>query len=284
MLCTDTVGQQRWFAVDRISIVGNDGVIEQHFERWRDITHQEELQRRLLLHEQLASLGRLAASIAHEVGNPLQSAVGCLELCQEDPALSPRVHEYLFLARGELERMARTLENLRNLYRPPQMLWQSVDLNEVLRQVQQFTIRQFARHNVHLRLDLDEALPLIYAQPDVLRQVFLNLILNAQEAMPEGGAIYAISRWLAADHVCQVYIRDTGIGMNAEQLRSLFEPFHSRKAQGAGLGLYLSKQLVEQHGGRVTVQSEQGKGTIFVVQLPWREGRHDNSLSDNPPR
>jgi nitrogen-specific signal transduction histidine kinase len=71
MLCTDTVGQQRWFAVDRISIVGNDGVIEQHFERWRDITHQEELQRRLLLHEQLASLGRLAASIAHEVGNPL---------------------------------------------------------------------------------------------------------------------------------------------------------------------------------------------------------------------
>ncbi|MCG8353564.1 MAG: ATP-binding protein, partial [Chloroflexales bacterium] len=89
--------------------------------------------------------------------------------------------------------------------------------------------------------------------------------------MPEGGAIYAISRWLAADRVCQIYIRDTGIGMNAGQLQDLFEPFRSRKAQGAGLGLYLSKQLVEQHGGRVTVHSAQSKGTIVVVQLPWRE-------------
>lgn len=283
VLCTDTVGQQRWFAVERIAIMDSGLVPEQYLERWRDITHQEELQRRLLLHEQLTSLGRLAASVAHEVGNPLQGAVACLELCREDPLLPGRAQEYLGLAYGELERMGRILEGLRRLYRPPQAVWERWNLNQILQEVQQFTQRQFAQSQVYMVLDLDSAMPSIYIQPDALRQVFLNLVLNAQEAMPNGGQIHVVSRWHQSERQCQVLVSDTGVGMSAGQLVRLFEPFHSRKAQGVGLGLYLSKQIIDQHGGSISVRSQVQQGTVVEVVLPC-SGGDGNGACDNPTR
>ncbi len=268
VLGADLVGQQRWFAVERVP-VGGPAEQSQSLERWRDITQQEELQRRLLLHDQLSSLGRLAAGVAHEVGNPLQSALGCLELCREERGLSPLAREYLELALGELDRMARTMERLRNLYRPPQLAWEPVDLNLMVRQVAQFTGRQLDKGQVRLELDLDAELPSINGQADGLRQVFLNLMLNAQEAMPQGGTIRLSTRRKPTDRVCQVMVHDTGEGMRPEQLRHLFEPFRSGKAQGVGLGLYLSRQIIEQHTGRIEVASQPGQGTTITVLLPW---------------
>lgn len=270
VLSTDLVGQQRWYAVERIP-VGGPGERSQSLERWRDITQQEELQQRLLLHEQLTSLGRLAASVAHEVGNPLQSALGCLELCREDGGLGPRAREYLDLALGELERMGRTMERLRNLYRPPQPTWESVDLNQMVGQVARLMRRQLECGRVGLDLDLDDTLPPIAGQADALRQVLLNLTLNAQEAMPQGGTITVSTRRKATDRVCQVTVRDTGPGMRPEQLSHLFEPFRSGKAQGVGLGLYLCRQIVEQHKGRIEVSSQPGQGTMISMQLPWSD-------------
>lgn len=271
VLGTDLVGQRRWYSVDRIPVVGLRGSLDQYLERWSDITHQEELQRRLLLHEQMTSLGRLAASIAHEVGNPLQSAMGCLELCREEAGLGARSREYLDLALGELDRMSRTMDSLRNLYRPPQISWERVDLNQILRQVARFTQRQLVKARIRLELELDERLPPITGQPDALRQVFLNLTLNAQEAMPEGGTIRVSSSRKATDRMCQVVIEDTGVGMSAEQQTHLFEPFRSGKAQGVGLGLYLSKQIIDQHTGHIDVASRQGQGTTITVLLPWSD-------------
>jgi signal transduction histidine kinase len=274
ILCTDTMGQERWYIVERVPLGDGPGG-GQWLERWRDVTRQEELQRRLLLHDQLASLGRLAASVAHEVGNPLQSAMSCLELCREDRSIPTAPREYLDLALGELERMARTMERLRHLYRPPHLTWESVDLNEVLRQVAQFTRRQLHRSHVQLDLVLEADLPLIVGQADALRQVFLNLILNAQEAMPHGGTVRVSSHRKETDRVCQIVVSDSGVGMSADQLAHLFEPFRSGKAQGVGLGLYLSRQIVEQHTGHIEAASHLGVGTIMMVLLPW---------SDAPPQ
>ncbi|NTW02129.1 MAG: GAF domain-containing protein [Oscillochloris sp.] len=271
VLSSDIMGQQRWYAVDRFPIAGPVGRPNQCLECWRDITHQEALQRRLLVHEQLTSLGRLAASVAHEVGNPLQSALGCLELCRGDIGLSDASREYLDLALGELDRMARTMSSLRNLYRPPQIIWEQVDLNQLLRQVGQFTQHQLERARVRLSLQLDEDLPPITGQPDALRQVFLNLVLNAQEAMAKGGQISISTKRKLTDRICQVTIRDTGIGMSADQLTHIFEPFRSMKAQGVGLGLYLSRQIIEQHTGHIDIASEPSQGTIITVQLPWSD-------------
>gem|GEM_PF-683971 len=271
VLRTDLVGQQRWYAVERIGVQGPGDEVEQWLERWSDITQQEELQRRLLLHEQMTSLGRLAASVAHEVGNPLQSALGCLELCREDAGLSERARDYLGLALGELDRMARTMDSLRNLYRPPQISWEPVDLNRIAREVAQLTGRQIAGARLELRLDLDESLPLVEGQPDALRQVLLNLLLNAQEATPAGGAIAISTRRKPTDRVCELVVRDSGCGMSAEQLAHLFEPFRSGKAQGVGLGLYLSRRLVEQHRGSIGFASQLGAGTTVTVHLPWSD-------------
>lgn len=271
VLGTDLVGQRRWYAVDRFPVMSLDGRHEQYLERWSDITHHEELQRRLLLHEQLTSLGRLAASVAHEVGNPLQSAMGCLELCREQADLGPTPREYLDLALGELDRMSRTMDSLRNLYRPPQLSWERVDLNQILRQVALFTERQLVKARVRLELDLDDALPPIVGQADALRQVFLNLTLNAQEALPNGGLIRVSSERKDTDRMCLITVRDTGVGMSHEQLERLFEPFRSGKAQGVGLGLYLSKQIIDQHTGHIEVASRQGQGTTITVLLPWSD-------------
>jgi signal transduction histidine kinase len=280
VLGTDFVGQQRWYAVERTPISRTFGQVEQFLERWRDITHQEELQRRMLLHEQLTSLGRLAASVAHEVGNPLQSAMSCLELCREDRSLSERSLEYLELALGELERMGRTLESLRNLYRPPQLAWEQIDLNRVIEQVIQFTQRQFQRARVKVDLHLEPHLPLIWGQPDAVRQVLLNLLLNAQEAMPKGGTISITSRRKTTDRLCEISIRDTGIGMGPEQIAHVFEPFRSNKAQGVGIGLTLSRQIMEQHNGHINIHSEINQGTTVVLHIPWIDDTPDRSPSN----
>ncbi len=271
ILCSDIIGQQRWYTVDRIPISESPDLPEQCLERWRDITHQEELQRRLLVHEQLTSLGRLAASVAHEVGNPLQSAMGCLELCHADPGLSEINREYLDLALGELERMSRTMASLRNLYRPPDITWEAVDLNQLIRQVSQFTHRQLQRAKVKVYLNLAERLPTITGQPDALRQVFLNLLLNAQQAMAEGGRIDITTLAKSTDRMCVVVVQDTGVGMNRDHLKRLFEPFQSKKAQGVGLGLYLSRQIIEQHTGHIDVSSQPGHGTMITIQFPWSD-------------
>ena len=282
VLGTDLVGQQRWYTVNRIPVVGPQGELSQYLECWKDITHQEELQRRLLLTEQMTSLGRLAASVAHEVGNPLQSAMGCLELCGEDGSLSAGSREYLDLALGELRRLSRTMDGLRNLYRPPQISWEQVDLNQIVLQVAQFTGSQFNKSQVCLELALDPQLPPISGQPDALRQVLLNLLLNAQQAMLGGGTISLSTHQKPTDRACRVVVQDTGIGMGLEQLRRLFEPFHSGKAQGVGLGLYLCRQIIEQHAGQIEVTSQPGQGTLITVLLPWSEARPaHNHTSDH---
>lgn len=261
-----TTRDEHWFTIERTLIADSAG--PRCLERWHDITQQEELQRRILDNEQMISLGRLAAGIAHEVGNPLQSAMSCLELCNEDAALPVWVSEYLGLALGELGRMGRILESLRTLYRPPQASWTLFDLNDMLHTMQRLTRQQLARQRITMRLDLDDSLPPIYGQPDSLRQVLLNLTLNAQEAIGEGGEIVATSRLCPSESYCMITICDNGTGLNAEQLDHLFEPFRSGKDRGVGLGLYLSKQIIDQHGGQISIESRMGQPTTVTLSLP----------------
>lgn len=267
--CVDTSGQQRWYEIDRYAVASNGAGPNQVIERWRDVSRQEAVHRQLLLHEQLTSMARLAASVVHEVGNPLQSVRSCLDLCHEDPALSPGTAEYVELARSELKRMARILARLRDLYRPPQPSWEWMDLNKLILTMRHIIAPQFAQRRVAIELDLAPDLPAIKAQPDALRQVLLNLALNAQEAMPEGGRL-RISTFLDADQCC-LTVGDTGVGIDAEQLGRIFEPFHSGRAHGLGLGLYLSKQIIRQHQGDIEITSVVGVGTTVRVALPLRE-------------
>jgi signal transduction histidine kinase len=266
-------GQLRWYEVDRYPVGAGSGQI---IERWRDMTRQEELRHQLMLHEQLASLGRLAASVVHEVGNPLQSVRSCLELCRETCDLPEPAVEYLNLASGELTRMSHILAQLRDLYRPKREVWEQVNLNGLISVVQRITAPQLRRDGITLEVCLWPDLPYVQGQAGALHQVLLNLVLNAAAAMPEGGVIAISTESDTSRRLCIFSVADTGIGMSPRQLSQMFEPFTTGSAHGLGLGLYLSHQIIQQHGGTIDVTSTVNLGTTVTIYLPWTEEKDDN--------
>jgi PAS domain S-box-containing protein len=272
--CTMIDGRQRWYETDRYAVNAGGADSKQVIERWRDVTLQEALQRRLLLQEQLTSLGRLATSIVHEVGNPLQGVRSCLDLCREDATLPTSTVEYLDLAVGELERIGLTLDRLRELYNAPRLAWEQVDLNQLLRAVQQIIAPQLRMHQIDLDLRLTPELPPVYAQPDALRQVLLNLMLNAQAAMPHGGTMHVALDSDPARRMSYFRVVDTGVGISAERLKQIFEPFQ-RQDLKPGLGLYLSHLIIQQHQGDITLTSTVDAGTSVTVSIPWSEVNND---------
>lgn len=269
-LCTDMVGQQRWYEIDCYPIAAEAPNGERFIERWRDITREEELHQRLLLHEQLTSLGHLAASVAHEVGNPLQSVRSCLDLCREEASLSVVATEYLDIATVELDRISGLIERLRDLYRLPSRNWESVDLNQLVGAVRQIIARQLHGRQIGLQIDLADDLPATDGQPDALRQVLLSMVLNAQEATPPGGMI-RISTFADRDRrMSFLSVADNGSGISPRRISQIFEPSPDNQPQRLGLGLHVSKQVIERHQGQITLKSAIGAGTTVKIGLPWR--------------
>jgi PAS domain S-box-containing protein len=223
-------------------------------------------QDRLVRQEKLATLGQLAGGVGHELRNPLgaiKNAAYFLNLALPKP--EPEVKETLDILHREVAASERIIGSLLGFARPRPPARQPVEINALVREA---LARTALPENVRVVTHLGEALPAIPADPDQLVQVFGNLILNAAQAMPDGGRLTVETRvepeveWLA------VSVADTGMGISPENLGKLFEPLFSTKAQGIGLGLALSKTLVENHGGRIEVRSEVGAGSIFTVKLP----------------
>jgi signal transduction histidine kinase len=218
-------------------------------------------------------LGHLTSRVVHDISGPLREVIGNLHLCSEEEGLSEQVQEHMNLAQDGLDRIERMLESLTQLYKAPRMTWECFDINEVLYDVYDFAEEHGENQAIRFYVHVDQQIPLLYGQPDALRQVFLGIVFNAIEAMPEGGDISLIScleRNEAGQPtgMCRVCIRDTGKGMSPDQVAHLFEPFKSNKSRGMGMGLYLSKQIVEQHSGRLEVTSKKQEGTIVDVYLP----------------
>ena len=242
----------------------------------------QESQAQLVQAEKMGALGRLVASITHEINNPLQTIQNSLELAEEELEGSLRrekLTRYLSLARTEIERLAGILRRLRDFYRPVRQEMQPTDVHAVLRGVLDLTSKQLQHANIAVELEQAYGLPLVQATPDHLKQVFLNLVLNAIDAMSgegrSGGTLTvrtaldqmqtADNRWVPA--VC-IELSDTGNGIPPEILPRIFEPFVTTKGTGTGLGLSISYGIIEAHGGRITVASEVGVGTTFTVMLP----------------
>ncbi len=226
----------------------------------------ERSQKRLIQSEKLAAIGRLTASIAHEVNNPLQSLRNCLDLAAREGMDEARRQEYLRLAQKELDRLSWIMRQMLDFYRPEAAARQWVDLNELLREVVMLTSAQCESRGVKVSLDLDKDLPRVRAVGFQLQQVALNLVLNALEAMPQGGRL-SIRTQGRRERVV-VTVRDTGVGIPREELPRIFEPFYTSKARGTGLGLAVSYGIVSAHGGVIEVESDVGAGSTFRIKLP----------------
>jgi PAS domain S-box-containing protein len=243
-----------------------------------DITTQKQAQEALIQTEKLAITGRLAASLAHEINNPMQSVIGCLGLAQEslEAGEEKEVPELLRIAFEEVERAAGLASDLRNLNRPSDPGdRRPVDVNLRLEHVLMLTREQCQKRAVEVAWEPAVSLPALKVVPDRMDQVFLNLVLNALEAMPDGGRLRIGTDCTSDPAWVRVTFADTGSGIAPEVISRLFEPFYTTKTEGLGLGLYITRNIVEEHGGHIEVESKQGEGTTFTVWLPVEEGTRE---------
>ncbi len=228
-----------------------------------------EVQRQLTQADKLASVGRLAAGLAHEINNPLTGVLSYASLLQRRFAADPATREDLDVIVRETKRCRLILRELLDFARPAPPVRKATDLNEVARHAVAVVINQLSLNHVNLVLDLAEDLPRASADANQIQQVVVNLLLNAADAIgPEGGEIRLLSRPGAAATV-DLLVEDSGHGIPAEHLPHLFDPFFSTKGtRGTGLGLAVTWGIVESHGGTLEVASEPGRGSRFTVHIP----------------
>lgn len=238
-----------------------------------DVTEARKTQAALVHAEQLAITGRLGASLAHEINNPLQSIIGCLGLADETLADTPEAGRYLAVAREELRRVARTVAQLRDLQgmAEPEVA-ELTDINGILGQLLTLNAQQCAQQGIEVAWRPARRLPPLFVAPDRIRQVCLNLLLNAMDAMPDGGMLAVRTARTRRPAGVRVTIQDTGEGMPPAVVARVFEPFYSTKKKGLGLGLFTSRSIIEGHGGTIAIRSHPGRGTKFEVWLPLSGG------------
>lgn len=226
-------------------------------------------QAQLLQSAKLAAVGELAASVAHEINNPLYAARNSLYLVAQDLPEDAPQRPFLDIAQGELGRIARIITRMRDFYRPAHGELEPTDINALLSETVELVQTHLRHGHVAVELHLDPHLPLLTAHGDQIRQVFLNLMLNACDAMPSGGTLRARTALQPSEEV-EISIADTGVGIAPEHQVHLFEPFYTTKPHGTGLGLTISAHIITQHGGRIAVDSAVGVGTTFIITLPIR--------------
>jgi len=233
----------------------------------------EQSQAQLVQAEKLTAMGRLTASIAHELNNPLQAVQNCLHLTLTRHLAEEKQHHYLTLAQEEVDRLIDIVSRMLDFYRPSRGQRSPTDVNALVDNVLALTAERLQRGKVTVYRQLSGDLPPINIVADQIKQVFLNIVINAIEAMPQGGELIITTQlenrrggqerdWL------RVSFADNGVGLSAEELEHIFEPFYTTKSRGTGLGLSVSYGIVERHGGQIDVKSVPDKGTLFSIRLP----------------
>ncbi len=233
-------------------------------ERTREL---RETQAQLVQAEKLAALGELSAGVAHEINNPLHILQAYVEhMGNRLPPDSP-FEDFLAPMRNALDSIARLAGQLRDFSRPAGGEWTPVDVNRALDNVLKLVSKEMMHCQIEVQDCLADQLPAVTGDNRQLEQVFLNIMLNARDAMPGGGRL-AVETY-SSDTSVHIRFADTGVGIREEDLQRIFEPYFTTKEdRGTGLGLAICQRIVTQHGGRISVSSKPGEGTVMILHLP----------------
>jgi signal transduction histidine kinase len=216
--------------------------------------------------DRLSALGELSAGMAHEIRNPLGSIKGAAEILRDDYGSQGPKAEFVQILLKETDRLNAIVQEFLNFARPRTPEFHETDLNEVLESVLTLTAQPARKAGIMVERRLDTAIGKRNLDGGLLKQAFLNLVLNAIQAMPGGGTLTIES--VLREREVEVAVSDTGVGITAENRKKLFSPFFTTKTEGTGLGLAITYRIIENHRGTIVVQSEPGKGTTFTVRIP----------------
>jgi len=238
----------------------------------RDITEEKKVEDSLQRAEQLKMVGEWAASLAHEIKNPLAGIKGSVQVLLEEPGISEEDKSLIAKAVDEIKRIELLIKSLLNFAKPPELQPILTDLNDLLDKTITFSLKHPSLSSnsatpIKVLKEFDPNLPETMADPMQLQQVFLNLMFNAIEAMPDGGSLAIRTAYDEKLDIIQVAVADSGKGIEQPLLDQIFQPFFTTKRKGSGLGLAITRRLVEQHGGEIIVESKQSQGTVFNVSL-----------------
>jgi two-component system NtrC family sensor kinase len=229
-------------------------------------------QEQLLQSEKLASIGRLSAGVAHEINNPLTTILTSAMLIQEDIDSADQIYNEMKTISDETLRCRKIVTSLLDFARQSKPTKKLNDLNKIVKQSFGLTRKQAAFQDVIVELNLSENLPDTYLDKDQIQQSLINLTLNAIEATDSGGKIRLTTLYDSKTNTIEISIRDTGIGIQPENMDKIFDPFFTTTEGGTGLGLAVTHGIIEQHGGTINVESTPGQGTCFTIRLPLELG------------
>ncbi len=256
-------------------VFDNSGKIVAIRSVYRDISERRKLERQLLKAEKLASTGRLVASVAHEINNPLEGIINYLDLLSKEltpPSPFDKGGEgdlmvYVDLIREGFNRIANIVKQLLESHRSNPEEKTKRDVNILIKNVLKLLENKLSQNNISTTLALTSSSQHIKCNPEQLEQVFMNVILNAIDAIPDSGTV-KIKTWVACENF-QVEVTDTGCGITEKDIPNIFEPFFStKKGSGVGLGLWDSYDIITAHNGRIDVSSQEGQGTTLSISLP----------------
>ncbi len=263
----DAVGNKRHYQVTVAPLKDRVGDVYQVVELSQDITERKMLETQMIHSSKMASLGVMAAGIAHEVGNPLASMTVRLKMLerQHDEA---SIKESVQVLQRQIGRISHIVRGVTQFARPAKKEWSLCDVNVLAKEALNVLSFHSQTKTCQIVTEMADALPCVMCSKDQLTQVFLNLGLNALEAMEQGGSL-TITTYAESGDVC-ISFADMGPGISEESLENIFDPFFSSKENGLGLGLSIVHNLVDAHGGRISAENVAGGGALFTVVLPGR--------------
>jgi PAS domain S-box-containing protein len=255
--------------------IASVGIFKDLRERLRIERELQKMQEALLQSEKLAAMGRLTSQIAHELNNPIYGIMNTLELLKTEIPPESKRRRILELSLSEIQRLSEMLRNMLSFSKPEEEKRRPVKIGELIEGILLVMEKQMKESNIQVQVSFDPDTPEIMASTNQMRQVMLNILKNAKEAMPKGGTLFV--RTSKKDHRVLIHIQDTGIGIPEEIKDKIFDAFFTtkQKVKGVGLGLSVCYGIIKDHGGEIKVESEAAKGTTFTINLPVESRNQD---------
>ncbi|MEM1506166.1 EAL domain-containing protein [Domibacillus sp. 8LH] len=254
----------RWLLIECVGtpVLGENGAVEHVVMVGRDITEKRKAEELLLKSEKLTVVGELAAGVAHEIRNPLTSIKGFVQLLQQGMIKE----EFFKVIMEEFDRVECIIKEFLTLAKPQEIQLRKININKVLEDVETLLRSEAHLQNVQILHETKQFIPSFMCDPNQIKQVFINLLKNSIEAMPDGGIVH-IQSSIEGPNVL-ITITDNGMGIKEERIQKLGEPFYSNKEKGTGLGLMLCFRIIRQHKGTIVFKSKENEGTTVEVRLP----------------